>query len=105
MKWNVFYYDINKRQITTLDVFNHCKFYNDVQENLKKIKDKEEFAKKLKSDLMYYFWCKSEYEVIISSWCGGMNTECIKVDIYTQIMNNWDIFVDYVWNRKMRWKL
>jgi hypothetical protein len=71
---------------------------------LKKFKDKDEFAEQLRRDLMYYFWAKSEYEIIISAWCGGNGNEDIKVDIYTQVMNNWDVFVDYVWNSKKRRK-
>ena len=102
MKWNVFYHDINKREITTLNIFDHYNFNKDVIRDLKQIKDKDEFAKKLKSNLMYYFWCKSEYEVVISPWGGGMGTRAIKIDIYTQVMNNWDVFLDYVWNSKMR---
>ena len=38
--------------------------------------------------------------MIISPWCGGKNTKDIKVDIYTQVMNNWNVFLDYVWNGK-----
>ena len=49
---------------------------------------------------MCNFWAKAEYEVIISLWCGGKNTKDIKVDIYTQVMNNWNVFLDYVWNGK-----
>ena len=104
LKWNVYYHSINKNEITTLNIFNHWKFNEDVQKNLKKIKDKDEFAEKLRRDLMYYFWSKSEYEIIISPWCGGRDTKDIKVDIYTQVMNNWDIFLDYVWNSKKRRK-
>ena len=100
MEWNVFYHDINKQEITTFNIFKHGRFNNDVQKNLKEIKDKDEFANALKSDLMYYFWSKSEYEIIISPWCGGNGTEDIKVDIYRQVMNNWDIFLDYVWNSR-----
>lgn len=100
VKWNVFYYDINKHEITTFNIFNHGRFNEDVQKNLKMTKDKNEFARKLKYDLMYYFWCKAEYEVIVSPWCDSINTESVKVDIYTQVMNNFDIFVDYVWSNK-----
>ena len=104
MKWNVFYHNINKQTIETFNIFNHGRFASDVQKNLKKIKDKDEFAEELRRDLGYYFRFKSEYEVIISPWSGGRGTEDIKVDIYTQVMNNFDIFVDYVWNSKKRKK-
>lgn len=100
MEWHVFYHDINAQKLTTINIFDHCGFFEDVQKALKKSKSKDEFAKALKSDLMYYFWSKSEYEIIISPWCGGRNTEDIKVDIYTQVMNNWNVFLDYVWNSK-----
>lgn len=100
MTWNVFYHDVNKHELTTFNIFDHYNFNKDVLRNLNQIKDKDEFAEKLKSYLMYYFWCKSEYEVVISPWSGSMCTKAIKVDIYTQVMNNWDIFLDYVWNGK-----
>lgn len=104
LKWNVFYHDINKQEITTFNVFRHGRFNDDVQKSLKKFKDKDEFAEQLRRDLQYYFWAKSEYEIIISAWCGGNGNEDIKVDIYTQVMNNWDIFLEYVWNSKKRRK-
>ena len=100
MEWNVFYHDINAQKLTTVNIFDHCRFSEDVQKSLKKSTSKDEFAKALKSDLMCYFWSKSEYEIIISPWYGGRNTEDIKVDIYTHVMNNWNVFLDYVWNSK-----
>ena len=50
---------------------------------------------------MYYFWSKCEWEVLISPWVGG-NDEEIKVDVAWQIMNNWDVFVDYTWNNRKK---
>ena len=101
LKWNVFYHDINKQKITTMNIFNHWKFAEDTQKNLKKFKDKDEFAEELRRDLFYYFGSKCEYEVIVKPWAGGRGHEDIKVDIYTQVRNNWDVFVDYVWNSKI----
>lgn len=101
LKWNVYYHSINSKEIKTFNIFEHGGFNHDVEKYLKKYKNKEEFADKLKSSLMYYFWCKSEWEIIISPWCGGRGTEDIKVDVYEQVMSNWEIFVDYVWNSKI----
>ena len=101
MEWNVYYYNINSKEIKTFNIFNHSSFNQDVEKYLKKYKDKDEFADKLKSSLIYYFWSKAEWEIIISPWCYGGNTEDIKVDVYEQVMNNWDIFVNYVWNSKI----
>ena len=131
LEWNVFYHDINKKKITTFNIFDHWKFNEDVQKSLKKFKDKDEFAEHLRRDLMYYFWSRCEYEVVITTFppyitmneLDSLNEErvthkekygrdfvrinvCpdtgVKIDIQTQVMNNFDIFVDYVWNSKKR---
>lgn len=99
LEWNVYIHDINKQAITTMNIFDHSWFKEDVERNLKEIKDKNEFAAKLRSDLIYYFWCRSEYEIVISPWCGSSG-EYIKIDIFDQVMNNWEVFLDYVWNSK-----
>ena len=102
MEWNVYYHDPNKQEIRPLNIFNHSRFNNDVQEHLKKCKDKGEFAEKLQTELMYNFWCKSEYEILICPWCfRKREDEEIKVDIYSQVMLNWERFLDYVWNSKI----
>ena len=101
MKWNVFYYSINERKIKTFNIFDHWSFNKEVEELLKKCKDKEEFASRLKSSLMYFFWCKSEYEIILSPWCGGdRERDAIKIDVYSQVMNNWEVFLNYVWEKR-----
>ena len=129
LEWNVFYHDFNKQKITTFNIFNHWKFNEDVQKSLKKFKDKDEFAEELRRDLFYYFGSKCEYEIIITSFptyitmneLDRLNHERwthkerygidfvrinvspdtgAKIDIYTQVMNNFEIFCDYVWNSK-----
>lgn len=47
---------------------------------------------------MYYMWSKCEYEIILSPWTG--RADDIKIDVYDQIMMNFDKFVDYVWSFK-----
>ena len=129
LEWNVFYHNVNKNKIETFNIFKHWKFEEDVQKSLKKFKDKNEFAEQLRRYLFYYFCSKCEYEVIITSfptyitmneldrlnyerWAhkDRYGTDYVrinvspdtgaKIDIYTQVMNNWDIFLDYVWNSK-----
>ena len=100
MEWNVFYHDSNRQEIITWNIFEHCSFDDNVNKLLSKCKDKDEFEEKLKNELMYYFWCKSEYEILMHPWIGSKNDKAIKVDIYTQVRNNWNIFVDYVWSFK-----
>ena len=71
----------------------------------RKVHSKEDFAKQLRTEVMYYFWAKCEWEVLIKPWVGSKGNEEKKVDVCWQIMNNWDAFVDYVWNnRKKLWQ-
>ena len=129
LEWNVFRHDVNKNKIVAFNVFDHYRFNEDVQKSLKKFRDKSEFAEQLRRDLMYYFWSKYEYEVVITTfppyitmdeldrvnyerWSHkdkygtdyvrqNVNLDTgIKIDIYEQVMNNWDLFLDYVWNSK-----
>ena len=129
MEWNVYYHDFNKRTIEKWNIFNHGRFTEDVKKLLKGDLTKEEFAERLRGKLFYYFGCKCEYEVIITSWpCHidkkefdhlnyeyeDYNTKyghyplrinvapevAEKVDIYSQVWNNKNIFVDYVWGYK-----
>ena len=100
MEWNVYHYNINKSRIETFNIFCHSGFREDVQDHAKKHEDKEAFAKAVKTSLMYYFWARSEYEILIRAWCGGNGDEEVKIDIYSQVMMNWDKFIDYLWNER-----
>lgn len=101
LKWNVYYHDINKQKMEIWNVFQHYGFLEYVQRALKKFKTKEEFAKQLRRELLYYFWSKSEWEIIISPWVGGdREKDSVKIDVYDQVMLNWEVFVDYVWSNK-----
>lgn len=97
MIWNVYRYDVNKKRIYRYNVFNHGGFkeaveraYTENEENF------EGFAEAVRRHLQYYFWSKAEHEVIISPWIGDEKA-AIKVDIYDQIIQNWDKFILYIW--------
>lgn len=119
MTWNVFVYDFNKRKIEVKNLFNISITFNEDFEALKcqtlrgDITTKEEFADRLKSILMYTFWCRREYEIVISDLCwtyigaddknklreyDHYEKTATKIDVYSQVQMNWDRFVDYVWN-------
>jgi hypothetical protein len=130
MKWNVYIENINSNEIKVFNIFDHCSFREDVEKYFKKYKNKEEFAEHLKRSLTYYFWSKCEWEVVITGWIPHITMEeldrlnserektlkeynrepyrlyvnpelGIKIDVYNQVMNNWDIFLDYCWNSKI----
>ena len=75
------------------NIFDHSKFREDVEEILSLGLSRNGFDSRLEKTLLYYFLCKSEYEVIISQWIG-------KADIYTQVELNWQQFSDYVWSQR-----
>lgn len=118
--WNVFYENPNEG-IETWNVFRHASFHEEVKTALAEEVDKEKFEKRLHSSVMYYFWSKSEYEVVIAPWPCYINrveSQLIKdnelpryrqvvnvegsekFSIYDQIELNWDVFVDYCWRNK-----
>lgn len=100
MIWNVYRENFNSNEFEVFNIFNHTRFDADVNKALKKYDNKEEFAERIRGDLMYYFWSKSEYELILSPWLGSGRVKEKKIDIYNQVMLNWDKFVDYCWSFK-----
>ena len=129
MVWNVYREDFNHGAIVKYNIFDHSSFAQDVNNLLKEDITKDEFAEQLKRSLRYYFWGKSEYEVVITSWPAYIDKEELdrinteyeeynnkwghypykinvspdvgkKIDIYSQVMMNWEQFVEYVWSNK-----
>lgn len=98
MTWNVYVYDMNKRKIRLHNVFDHWRFNDEVQKMLadKKLTE-EKFKTDLRSSLVYYYWSKAEWEVILTPFSSNPSDEK-KIDVYDQVMNNWDIFCNYVWS-------
>lgn len=127
-KYNLTYYvyveNINKRKIEKYNVLND----GIIEEILKRTKgfDKKAFAEEVEHIIMYHYWSRSEWEVILTDWpthispeelarlnnevdkyekeygrepysiCVNLKTE-EKIDVYDQVMTNWNIFIDYVW--------
>ena len=105
MEWYVFKYDNNYQTVKDYNIFNHGRFRQDLEEILK-ISDRNDFEKQLSDTLMYYFWCKSEYEVTVYPWPARSAEDFhIKVDIFEQVNMNWQAFIDYVWEHRKEVKL
>lgn len=99
IEWYVYYHDSNAQKIIKWNIFNHGSFKKEVDVLLKEKIDKDDFSEKLKREVMYYFGSKCEYEIILSPWTG--RADDIKIDVYDQIMMNFDRFVDYCWSFKL----
>ena len=100
LEWNVIYGDFNRRSIERYNVFNHGNFFNDCRKNKNKNDETTKFGEQLRKDLKYYFWSKCEWEVIVSHWPPAKRFQDEKIDVYDQIIMNWDIFLDYVWEHR-----
>lgn len=106
LEWNVIVHDINQDRIRVYNVFSHSGFVNDITKYVKQRKTREEFSELVRKSLMYYFWSKCEWEILIKPLCGSRNNDEEKVDVYWQIMTNWERFIDYLWeNRKSMMQL
>lgn len=102
LKWNVFYYDINRNKITNYNIFRHSRFNKYVEKAFETSKTKEEFAETLRRELMYYFWSKTEWELVIElnednhifliPWCGCRNPEETKIDVTNDTSFDWSGF-------------
>lgn len=131
LEWNVYLENFNSRTIEAFNVFDHFRFQDDVKKALKQARNKKDFAEEIRHALMYYFWSKCEYEIVITSWVPRISKKELerlndsfkednekygrepasiwvepnvfkKVDVYEQIALNFDIFVDYIWSHKKK---
>ena len=93
LEWNVYRYDINKREIVVFNIFDHDAFNKGVMISMNEIDNYFQFAENVYRHLHYYFANRSEYEIVVKP-----NR---KIDIYTQVTNNWEAFRDYLWARKL----
>lgn len=97
IEWYVYYHDSNRDRIDAFDIFSHGNFRKEFNELIKCDLTKEKFAEKLKHILLYYFWGKCEWEIVIKSLVSDDLVE-LKTDVFLQIMLNWSPFVDYCWS-------
>lgn len=99
MEWIVYNFDINKQKIETYNILKHWSFREYTKKAAKKLKTKEDFAEQLKRELHYYFWSRSEWELIIeitedsriflNPWCGCREPEKARIDVTDDTSFDW----------------
>ena len=105
LEWNVYISDFNGKKIDTYNIFESSGLELDCKKNYKKNKDdRDAFLERLRKDLMYWYWSKCEWEIILSHWPPRKDAREEKIDVYDQIMLNWKLFGDYVWVHKDEFK-
>lgn len=100
MEWNVYVWEPNRKEIHIRNVFQLSIKFDEELDELKTKKNsmsEERFSKELLHAVKYCFWSKCEYEVYIGDWMSD-TTDCgKKIDVYDQLMLNWDNFAAYTW--------
>lgn len=99
-EWFVYREDFNSRNI---ERYNCLKYYADrIKKLKKKAKTKEKFAEELKHEMMWLYWSRCEYEVIIikeddkiylEPWISK-NPEEHRIDITSDDLIDWKTFAD-----------
>lgn len=100
LEWNVYRINHMKDKVEIFNVFEHWHFQEVVLDRLKNCDTKEAFSAALRSQVMYCFGWKYEYEICITSLFSHREETDEKIDIRHQLLLNWDRFVDYLWDNK-----
>ncbi len=102
LEWNVFIESINEKKIKEYNVFNNTAFLDDCKKAFRKYgkteETRDELVDSIRTSAMYYYWCKCEWEVIITGWPpqredSGFREK--KVDVFSQLSLNWNRFIEY----------
>ena len=100
MEWYVFFEDSCRQEIGKFNIFEHPSFMNDVKKAYKEHKDNfNAFSEQVKQSLKYYYWSQCEWELVLSDWPKSDKIPEEIIDVYDQVVLNWDIFIKYVWDR------
>lgn len=99
-EWYVYIASINENCIKKFNVFHSHNFSNGCKIAFKKYKNTEDIEKEIKNWAMYSFWSKCEYEIVLNHFPGTNKFKEKKIDVYDQLLMNWDSFFKYVLEHK-----
>lgn len=134
LEYYVYVSNFNDNSIEKFNIFNHSRFLEDVKKDKYRSKSKDDFIEKLRCTLFYHYCSKCEWETVITPWVPHITTNELnrlnleyeesmkkydrepyrlyinpeiaeKIDVYSQVMLNWELFVDYVWHNISKTKL
>jgi hypothetical protein len=102
MIWNVKYYNMNKQAI---EDYNPLKHYDDwIKKQKKNCATKTEFAEVFKREMMWRFWSKSEWELVIIKeednsiwlipWVGCRTPDDVKINVTHDNSFDWKGFAE-----------
>lgn len=127
LTWKVLFHNRNANKIEYYDIFSNGP-WEAMFRSLKTVaKDFTEWEDFVRQELRYHYWCRSEYEIVATSWPPDIKVDEVnrlekeianriktygtppyrlnvnltvgeKIDIFSQIDANWEPFIHYVWN-------
>ena len=95
MEWYVYRHDTNKGVIYKYNVLQPW-IIKEIKERMERTTTLSDFKEILERVLRYHYWSKCEHEIIIKEWTGKPSE--IKIDVFDQLLLNWEVFCRYVWN-------
>ncbi len=96
LEWNVMTFDHNANRFESYNILSPY-FVDAIKKDTKKAVGRDAFAEEVKTLCMRRFWSKFEWELVLTEWTGRDNPVQKKVDVYDQLVLNWDRFIDYLW--------
>lgn len=89
-KFNVIIYNFNRKKFESYDIMPYLRdTYKASKKHLRKFEDFKDFVNK---ELMYQFWARCQYELVLTSWPCKDSEE--KWDIYDQTKMNIDLITN-----------
>lgn len=105
--WKVYIENFNKNCIEEYNIFDHDYFWAGCQAAWNTARcfseDTEEqqivkFKDMVAYEVVYYFWAKIEWEIILTTPISRNKFKDIKIDVCSQIELNYEQFFKYLWN-------
>lgn len=102
LSWKVKYFNCNAQRIEDYDIFKYS--YKDFVKKLKKTcVNKEEFSEAIEREMIYRFWSRSEWELIIefddeghiwlNPWVGCREPANVRIDVTDDKDFDWRGFI------------
>ena len=89
LSWFVMYYSFNSNKIESYDVLAHRE--SDIKRLKKKAQTKDEFDNLMRREMLWYYWSKCEWELILEvdkdnhvwlvPWVGCRNPDEVRIDV------------------------
>lgn len=96
LKWYALYWDSNEKSLKKTNVI-HKALIAEVKKAIKKGYDSVAIKNIVKSYLLWRYWSKYEWEVLVSPlFTRNAEEDEVKIDIWTQLEPNLDVITEYL---------